>query len=130
LAGVDPSALEGQRTGGVDAQYGDLAVAIKGLEVFGDGASVSFQPPKAGEEIVERDVVIARNNDFWRGQGVHKGARSADLFCARALGEVSGNGDQVGRDRRDRFDERLNRSVADTAEVKVGEMNELAPGGY
>ncbi len=125
---TDPSAFEGERTRGVDPEDGDFAVAIKRLQIILDVALVFFQPAKAGQKVIKRHVVIPRNDNFRRGERVQEGARRAELLFLRALGEIAGDGDQVGPDLCHGFDQRLHGGVADTAEVKIGEVNQRAHG--
>ena len=124
---VDAPALEGERTRRVDADDGDLGVDERRLEIaLHDALELAERAEEPFPDAIERHVVVAGNDDLRLRQAGEKGARGLELGRARALGEITGDDDDVGRDRRDRRDQRLDDRRAGAAEVKIGEMNEGA----
>lgn len=84
---------------------------------------------KAGEEIVERDIVIARDHDPGEGEGVEEIAGCNELRAAGALGEVAADQEEIGG----RCEKILQKSGSDcrifSAEVEVGDVGDGAHEG-
>ena len=95
----DAALLEGQRSRGVDAEHGDLAIPEAGAAVGAEEAlEPAERPGEATDDVVERHVVIARDDHHRRRpQPVEEGARRGELAAAGALGEVAADRDEVGR---------------------------------
>ena len=93
---IDPSALERQGSSRVHSQDGELVVGIKGFEIVGDIAAISFELLQPRSHIVEGNIVVAWNDDFDCRQGIQKITCRFELFIARPLREVAGHGDDVG----------------------------------
>ena len=100
LGAVDPPVLDRQRSGGVDPEHGDLLVLEPGAEIVGNIGLVSVQRRgEAANDIVERNVVIARNGQDLvpgRAQAVEPGRGLPELVDPRALGEIAADDDQIG----------------------------------
>jgi hypothetical protein len=78
---VDASVLDGQGAGGVDPEDGHLVVRVERFEVVGDVTAVLVERlEEAREDVVERDVVVARHDDLRRRQRVQKLARLPELL--------------------------------------------------
>ena len=125
LALVDPTSLEGQRSGRVDAGDRDLVVAEEGLEVVRDVAPVVRERVgKAERDVVQRDVVIAGDDDLRLRQRREEVARFPELSAPRPLGEVPRDEDDIGPDLFRRRQERRERGRIGPAEVQVREVEE------
>jgi hypothetical protein len=76
--------------------------------------------------VVERHIVIARDDELGTGQLLKKGAGLNEFASTGALSEIAGNRDQVWCDRRDGLHERRDEPRIDTPKMQVGEMDEGA----
>jgi len=127
---VDAPVLERQRARGVDADDGDLVVDEGRLEVGRDHPPVLAE--RAQEPLpdaIERHVVVARNDDRRCPDAGEEIARLLELRLLRALRQVARDDDDIGPDRFDTREQRLDQSGIDAAEVQVGEMDDRSHRG-
>src|SRR6185369_17567973 len=87
---VDAAALERQRARGVDAEHRDLAVDVRRLEVaLHDPLVLAERTEEALPDAVERNVVVAGDDDARRRDAREKVARLLELGLPRALRQVA-----------------------------------------
>ena len=77
------------------------------------GLEVGTDPPPIGAEWIEEprrdveegNVVISRHDDLRERQPIEKRGCLPELVSPRALGQIAGDSDHVGPNRRDALDE-------------------------
>ena len=94
---------------------------IKWLTVSANIAPVALQPAlETRIKIIERHVVIARHDKFWKRQPIEKRARFDKLTGARALRQIAGNRNQIRSQFVDCLGKWTDGVRSQGAEVKVG----------
>src|SRR5258705_1697317 len=94
LTFVDAAVFESQRTRRVDSKIGDLGIEVKRLEIAAHMFAVRVERlNETLEEVVQRDIMVARDDDLRPRQPIQKFARRPEFDSARALGEITGDGD-------------------------------------
>jgi hypothetical protein len=69
LTAIHPTALEREGARRIESQNRDLCIGVEGFKVVGNVAPVALQPlEKTGIDVVQRDVVVARNDDLRGGE--------------------------------------------------------------
>ena len=120
LPRVDAAILECERARGVDAHDRDFVIGVKRLEVLAD---VPLVIPErfhgAGVHVVQRHVVIARDNNLRRRQSIQKSPRFLKLALFGALRKIAGNHHNVGPGFGDGGDQSLHDGGIDAAEVRI-----------
>ena len=112
---------------GVHAHDHELGRHVHGLEIVAErGAVMRIGPHKAGGEVEERDIVIARDGHERRAQPVDECARSAKLAATRALRDVAGEHHEIGPLARGEGHERFHHRRLLGAEVRVGDLQQHA----
>jgi len=127
LAAIDASVLEGERSSGVDAQYGDLAVGEAGLQVMADVAPIIGKRSQlSGNDVIERHIMIAGHDDFREGQRIEEIAGLAKLMAPCPLREIPGNNDDIGLGGKDAQDQRGQDIGVQSPEMQIGKMDDGA----
>jgi hypothetical protein len=122
---VDATTFDRQRPGGVDAEDSDLFIDIERMHVVGNVTPILVEwENEAEQDVVQRNVVIARDYDLGPRQLVKKSASRFELATARALRKIAGHRNDIGLDIFDGLNQRLDDSFVNTAEVDIGEMHE------
>ena len=118
---IDAAALEREGACRIDAEHRDLIVGVERLQVRSDGALIVRKGvQEAGDDIVERHVVVARDHDHRSGQTVEEGTCHAELRAAGTLGEIAGNRHEVRGAILDARDQGRDERRFGIAEVQVG----------
>jgi hypothetical protein len=90
LLAIDAAIFPGKSAGGVYARHGDFRVGVEGLEIGADEAPVTVKlAHEPREQVMERDVVISRHDDFREWDGLEKLAGGFVLSDASALGKIA-----------------------------------------
>lgn len=120
LLAVNAAILKGERAGGIDTHDRDFLIGVEGLEVLADVALVIPKGSKgAGKNVVQRHVVIARDDNLRGRERVQEFAGFLKLALFRALGKIPGNDDDVRPGFGDDGDQGINSGWLDAAEMKV-----------
>lgn len=96
LTPVYAAVLECERPRSVHAQDRDLLIRVKWLQIVMEVAAVCPEWHQAsGDEIVERYIVIARNNQSWKRKAVQELPGGLEFSAASTLRQIAGNHDHV-----------------------------------
>ena len=83
-------------SGGVETQERDLAIVEKGLQLGANVAAISGEPSdKALDNVVERKIVVAGDDDDGPGQSLEKRARGGELRMAGPLRQIPCDDDKA-----------------------------------
>ena len=125
LLAIDPAVLARKRASRVDAGDGDLIVDIERLEVLGDETPETVELAKQSrEDVVQRHVVISWNNDFRERDRIQECARFQELCCARPLGQIARDRDQIRFGHADEVEQRGDDSRINRPKMQIGKMNQ------
>src|SRR5688572_4728789 len=103
-----PAARDGKRSRRADAEHVDLVVLVLRLEIVANPSPITLERlENTSEGVVQRNVMIAGNDDFGETDGGEKLARLLELTRPRPHRQISGDRDEIGLDRFDRFRERV-----------------------
>ena len=120
-----PRASRDERARGIEADDGKLLVLKRWLEIVGDEAAIRRERTgQPRDEVVERHVVIARDDNCVERQRVEKRARLEKLAAPGALGEIARDGDDVGGHGPDGLNERCQQPAVEPAEVQIGKVDD------
>lgn len=120
---ADATVLESERPGGVDADDGDGAVFEMRVEVRGDEALVAGEGI-ADEAPVDGDVVVAGDDQAGERERIQKIAGCLEFFDFSALGEIAGDGEELGFGAAQGGAEGFQHRFVDGAEVEVREVGD------
>src|ERR1019366_5339536 len=98
----------------------DLIVGVERLEVVADNLAISperLQP--SGNDVVERLIVIAWNNDLGSGKCVQETAGICKFLATSALGQVARDHHDIGLGSDDRCREGRQGGAIQPAEMEV-----------
>jgi hypothetical protein len=126
---VDTPSLESQRPRRVDADDGDLFVAVPGLEVLRDvTAVVRERAEEPRGDVVERDVVVSGDDELRLRKLRQVVARLPELPRPGALRQVARHHHEVRLQALRRRPQRLERRGVDPTEVEVGNVEDPSQG--
>ena len=118
---ADAAILERQRAGRVDAQHGDFLVHVFGRQIVRHVAPVFHQwRQKAGKDVIQGHVMVARHHHLRPRQAVEKSPRLLELHAAGALRQVARDHHHV---RLQAFDQRAQgrqQGRIDPAKMQIG----------
>ena len=118
---ADAAILERQGAGRVDAQHGDFLVHVFGRQIVRHMAPVFHQRrQKAGKDVIQGHVMVARHDDLRPRQAVEKNPRLLELGAAGALREVAGNDDDVRFKALDQRAQGRQQGRIDPAKMQIG----------
>lgn len=126
-APVNAPALPIQRIDRVDAHDRELVVLQARLQLLPDPASVAVpRAEQAQRDVVERRVVVAGHDDAQRLDAVEESLRLLELPDPRALRQVAGHHDQVGRRAVYHRNWWVQQVRPSASEMQVGEVDDRA----
>jgi hypothetical protein len=125
LLPVDPSAFDGERPSGVDSKDGYLFIGIGRMSVARNIAPILIEwPNKAEQNVVQRDIVIARHHNEGPWQLTQKGARRLELANTRPLCKITRDRHDVGVEGVNCLNKRVDDGFVNTAKVDIGQVDE------
>ena len=108
----------------LEVKDGDLIVDIERLGVLGDETPETVEHAKESrEDVVQRHVVISRNNNFRERDRIQKFARFQELCRARPLGQVARDSDQIRFSNADEVEQSGNDGWIDVPKMQIGKMD-------
>src|SRR5260370_5189335 len=120
----------GCRAGGVEAQERDLVIGEEGLQLRADVTAIAGEPSdKALDDIVERNIVVAGDDDDGPGQSLEKGAGGGALPTPGALRQVAGDDNDVRLRLRYVGQQALGRGLVVPPEMQIRQMSDRSHGG-
>jgi hypothetical protein len=123
----DTTSFNRQRACGVDAKNSDLFVNKRRLKIIGDITAVAVErSQEASKGIMEGDVVVARDNNLRRREGIQESPRFFELLSAGSLCQVTRNHHKIRLDPANGFDKRVDHCIVNATEMDVGKMSEYS----
>ena len=126
---VDVPIFPGQRAGGAHPLNGDLVVGVERLHVAADVLAVFLERRQpSAHDVVQRHIVVARDDDLRKRQAVEKGAGGGELQPARPLREIAGDHHDIGPCLQQSLAQRRQDESVDAPEVQIGNVGDGAHG--
>lgn len=118
---------------GIQTQHGKFVVLIEaqGLIERSDVSVVFPERPKVtAKQVVKRNIVISRSNEFWNRYAVQESPRFGKFNVPRPLREITADDHQIGTALFNTREKMLHYAVIMPSEMQVGNVSDGAHGNY